>query len=103
MLLHIGYCICFANTTSKANIIYSFLIKCKQVTYIVLAAHLYRMAYGFNIDVVIKVILGKMLGSAISLILYLNSKALYNYLVKLGTIQEKQLIKDVMSLYQLYE
>lgn len=56
------------------------------------------MVYRFDIRVVIKAILGKMLKSAVMLILYTNLKSLYNYLVKLGTTQEKLLIVDVISL-----
>lgn len=47
------------------------------------------MTHGFDIRVVIKAILGKILRSAILLILYTNSKFLYYCLVKLGIIQEK--------------
>lgn len=61
------------------------------------------MAHGINIKTVIKATLGKILGLAISLILCLDLKSLYDYLVKLGTTQEKQLIVDVMSLCQSYK
>lgn len=44
------------------------------------------MFYLFNIKVVIKVILGKILKSTILLILFLDSKSLYNYLFKLFII-----------------
>ena len=37
------------------------------------------------------------------LILYINSKSLYNYLVKLGTTQEKRLIVNLIYLYQAYK
>lgn len=41
--------------------------------------------YEFDIELVIKAILGKILGSTIPLILYISLKSLYDYLVKLGT------------------
>lgn len=47
------------------------------------------MVYRFDIKEVIKAILEKILGSAVSIILYINSKSLYNCLVKLDTIQKK--------------
>jgi hypothetical protein len=37
------------------------------------------------------------------LVLYTDSKSLYNYLVKLDTTQEKRLIVDLMYLRQAYE
>ena len=98
MLLSISYVICHADTTSKANIIHWSSIKYKRVTRSVLVAELYKMAHGFDIRAVIKATPRKMLGSAISLILCIDSKSLYDCLVKLGTTQEKRLIVDVMSL-----
>ena len=61
------------------------------------------MTYGFDIRVVIKATLGMILGSAVPLILCTDSKSLYNYLVKLGTTQEKRLIVDVISLGQSFK
>ncbi len=98
MSLQIGYVICLADATSKANIIHWSSIKCKRVTHSVLAAELYRMAYGFDIRAVIKATLGKILGSTVLLILCTDSKSLYDCLVKLGTTQEKRLMVNVMSL-----
>ena len=37
------------------------------------------------------------------LVLYTNLKSLYNCLVKLGTIQEKRLIVNLICLHQAYE
>lgn len=62
---------------------------CKRVTRNILATELYEIAHGFDIEAVIKAILEKILGSAVSLILCINSKFLYNCLVKLDTTQEK--------------
>ncbi len=103
MSSQIGYVICLANATSKANIIHWSSIKWKWVTRIILAAKLYGIALGFDIGAVIKTTLGKMLGSTLPLILYIDSKSLYNCLAKLGTTQDKQQMVDVMNLRQLYE
>ena len=86
MSSQIGYNICLANATNKANIIHWSLIKRKRVTCSILAAKLYGMANKFNIRVVIKATLKKILESAISLILCTDSKSLYDCLVKLGTL-----------------
>lgn len=87
------------NITNKANIIYWSLIKYKRVICSILAAKLYKMVYKLNIRAIIKVMLRKILEFAIPLILYIDSKSLYNCLVKFSTIQKKQLIVDMMNLH----
>jgi len=77
----IGYVIILANATKKANVIHWSLIKCKRVTRSVLASKLYGMAYGFNIAVAIKSIVDKVLQINLPLVLYTDSKLLYNCLV----------------------
>jgi hypothetical protein len=44
------------------------------------------MAYGFNIGVLVKLIINKMLGIKLLLVIYINSKSLYKCLIKLGII-----------------
>ena len=48
------------------------------------------MAHGFDIRIVIKATLKKILRFAILLILCINLKFLYNYLIKLSITKEKQ-------------
>ena len=61
------------------------------------------MTHEFDIEIVIKTTLDKLLEIDISLILCTNSKSLYDCLVKLETTQKKRLMIDVMSLRQSYE
>lgn len=103
MSSQIGYVICLVDAMIKANIIHWSSIKCKRVIRNVLAVKLYEMAHEFDIGAVIKVTLGKLLRSAVPIILCTNSKSLYDCLVKLCTTQEKQPMVDVMSLCQLYK
>lgn len=86
MSLQINYIIRLTNATNKAKIIHRSLIKYKWVIYSVLAAELYGIVREFYIETVIKIILEKMLESVILLILYTDSKSLYNCLIKLETI-----------------
>ena len=74
----ISYVIILANATKKANIVYWSLIKCKRVTKNVLAFKLYRIAYSFNIAIAIKSIVDKVLQINLPLVLYTDSKLLYN-------------------------
>lgn len=59
------------------------------------------MAYEFNIRVIIKIKLKKILKSIILFIFYINSKSLYNCLIKLNIIYKKELIINIISLYKL--
>jgi hypothetical protein len=95
--------ICLADAINKTNIIPWSFVKCKRVTRSVLTAELYEMTHEFNINIVIKATLERMLETNISLILCTNSKSLYDCLVRLETTQEKRLIIDVMRLRQSYE
>jgi hypothetical protein len=74
-------------------------MKYKRVTRSILASKLYSIAHGFNIGGLVKSIINKVLEIEVLLIIYTNSKSLYEYLVKLGTIREKQLIINVIYLY----
>jgi hypothetical protein len=57
----IGFIIVIADNSGSANIVYWSSIKCKRVTYLVLASKLYVMAYGFNYGAVLKSIIEKIL------------------------------------------
>jgi hypothetical protein len=54
------------------------------------------MAYGFNIDTLVKSIINKILEMELLLIIYMNSKLLYECLIKLGIIWEKHLIINII-------
>jgi hypothetical protein len=61
------------------------------------------MIHDFDVDSVLKSILIKMLVIDISLILIIDSKSLYDCLIRLSIIVEKRLMIDVMILRQFYE
>jgi hypothetical protein len=79
------------------------LTKYKRVIRSILALKLYTIAYRFDIIGATKTTIDKILNINILLILYTNSKSLYNYLIKLGTTLEKYLIIDILYLQQLYK
>jgi len=56
------------------------------------------MAHGFDIAAVIKSTINKMLSIITLLILYTDSKLLFNYLVRLSTTQEKRLMINIICL-----
>jgi hypothetical protein len=99
----IGYVIVLADASKNANIIHWSSTKCKRVTRSVLASELYGTAHGFDIGVAIKSTIDKTLQVDLPLILYTDSKSLYDCIVRLGTTQEKRLMINVMCLRQAYE
>ncbi len=99
----IGFVIVLTDQNRTVNIIHQSSIKCKRVTRSVLASELYALAYGFDIRAAIKSTIEKILHTTLLLVLYTDSKSLYDCLVKLGTTQEKRLMVDLMCLRQSYE
>ena len=57
LLLQIGFVLVFIDYNQDVNILHWSLIKCKQITYNVLASKLYILAYGFDIAAVIRSII----------------------------------------------
>ena len=60
-------------------------MKYRRVTRSVLASELYGMAHGFDIGAVVKSIVNRALEIDLPLVVYIDLKSLYEYLVKLGT------------------
>jgi hypothetical protein len=61
------------------------------------------MAYGFNISTLVKSIINRILEMKLLLVVYTDSKSLYECLIKLGTTQEKYLIINIIYLCQTYK
>ena len=62
-----------------------------------------RIVYKFDIAYLVKTTLNLILYKDIPLVIYTNSKSLYNCLVKLGITQEKRLMIDVISMREAYK
>jgi len=74
-------------------------MKYKRITRSILASELYGIAHGFNIGGLVKSTINKALEIEVPLVVYIDSKSLYEYLIKLGTTREKRLIIDIIYLY----
>jgi hypothetical protein len=61
------------------------------------------MAYGFNIGTLVKSIINRILEIELLLVVYTDSKLLYECLIKLGTTREKRLIINIIYLYKIYK
>jgi hypothetical protein len=105
----IGYVIALADKKGNANIVHWQSIKCRRVTRSVLAAELYALSLGFDNVATYRATLNQLFPNSgqgetgIPLTLCVDSKSLYDCLIKLGTTQEKRLMIDILCLRQSYE
>ena len=72
-----------------------------------LVSEIYAIVYRVNIAIAIgstiDMITERLLLSKVLIIVYTNLQLLYNYLIKLGTIKEKQLIINIIALREAYK
>jgi hypothetical protein len=92
-----------ANAKNNANILYWVSVKCKRIIRSVLAFELLGIVYRFDITYLVKTILDLILNKDILFVICTDLKSLYNCLVKLGTMQEKRLIIDIISIREAYK
>ena len=95
-----------------ANIIYYSSQKSKRIIRSALAAEFYAMMNGFDTAAALKVLLDQLepnagannsLKSAVPMVIYTDSRSLYDNLVSLNTTTEKRLLIDLYLLRQAYE
>ncbi len=98
----IDYVICLINS-KYVNVVHWSSIKCKRVTRSVLAAELHALAYDFDLDAAFKATLFAILDRFVFFVLCIDSKSLYDCLIKFDMTQKKRFIINVMSLRQSYE
>jgi hypothetical protein len=98
----IDYVICLINL-KHVNIVHWSSIKCKRVTRSILAAKLYALAHDFDLKTTFKATLFNILDRFVSFVFCIDSKFLYDCLIKLHKTQKKRLMINVMSLRQSYK
>ena len=94
----IDYVICLIDFINIVNILHWSSIKCKKMTKSVFVFELYVMTHEFDLKIVLKATLTRVLQFDIFMLICIDSKSLYECLVKLGITHEKRLMIDIMSL-----
>jgi hypothetical protein len=102
MFSQLDYVICLTNS-KHVNIVHWSSIKCKRITRSVFAAKLYALAHDFDLDAVLKATLSAILDRFLSLLFCIDSKSLYDCLIKFDTTQKKRFMINVMNFRQSYE
>lgn len=100
----IDYVIILTNASNRENIIHWSFTKCKWIIRSALAFELYAMTHDFDAAAVIKSIVEKILHILLlSLIACINSKFLYDCLIRLDSTQKIRFVIDVMCFRQFYK
>ena len=93
--------------TIYSNIIYWSSLKCKRITYSILASKIYIITYSVIITITIRstlnIIIDYLSLLYVLIVIYIDLLSLYKCLVKLSTTKEKRLIINIMALQEAYE
>jgi hypothetical protein len=91
----------------KGNLINTSSTKYKHITWNNLVSKICGIINSFNLAyitaAILKIIIDQQNLLEILIILYINSKFLYEYVIKLGITKEKRLIINIMAIRQAYE
>lgn len=91
------------DSSGTANIIHYMSEKSKRNTSSVLAAELYSMVLRFDTSYKISICISDMFNRKVPLIMYTDSKSLYESLVRIKTTTGKRPLIDLLMLRQSYE
>jgi hypothetical protein len=98
----LDYVICLTNS-KHVNIVHWSSIKCKRVIRNVLATKLYAFAHDFDSKTILKATLFAILDRFVFFVFCIDSKSLYDCLIKIYTTQKKRFMINVMSFRQSYK
>lgn len=99
----LGYIIALTDSSRNANIIHYTSVKSKRVTRSVLAAELFAAVNAFDCASTLRVTLNDIFGLVVPLVIYTDSKSLFDSITGLNSTTEKRLLIDLFILRQNYE
>lgn len=99
----VGFVIVLSKHFGRANIFHYTSVNSKEVTRCFLAAELFAEVMEFDYGSILRITLNKIFDRFIPLILYTDSKSLYDILVDINSTTEKRLLIDIYMLRQYYE
>ena len=94
----IGFVLVALDKNMNANIVHYGSSRCKRTTRSVMAAEVHGLTFGWDNAFVVKAMLEEVLGTKIRIDVYVDSKTLFNVIVKYSTTMEKRLQIDVAAI-----
>jgi hypothetical protein len=98
----IGYVIALVDQNDKANVIAYTSKKCRRVTRSVFASELLALMEGFDVGAALKQQVFEILGKHIDLWCVVDSRTVYNAVVRMGAVTEKRLAVDIAVLREAH-
>lgn len=98
----IGFVLCLADSSGKANIVHFGSQRCKRVTRSVMAAELLALNYGFDNAYLGKKMLEEIFELEIPLKVFIDSRTVFNTVTKGSSTLEKRLQIEAYALRQSY-
>lgn len=99
----LGFIMLLMHKHYNVNVVHYGSIKSKQIICSVLSSELFSMIQGFDVSSTIRLAINDMLGRAVPLHTYTDSRSLFDCLTKISRTTEKRLLIDLSMLCQSHE